>query len=630
MCGFIFSKHVNPRICAARFRSAKRWFFGAPKRPQKLFFAAKLSPRPADEGVGQCPHPLMAALQLSGLASGLDWKSLVDQLMELERAPINRIEREQLTNTQRSNALRDLGTRLSALQTAAATLKDQTLFSGRTASSATTASTWKLSPAAGATAGTYEISVSQLATRARREGAANITQGIAATNDVSGVTLATMRTAGIVTAGNFTVNGAQVTVATTDSLQDVFDAISTATGGDVTASYDSATDRITLTSASDSEVVLGASNDTSNFLQVLKLTNNGTDTVTSYGNLGAARTSTILADAGLNTAITAVDGDGAGSFTINGVQIDYNINTDSLSTLMKRINASSAGVTASYDAVNDRMTLTNSVTGDLGINVSEAAGGILGVLGLTSGHSTVRGLNAEFSVDGGPTLMSTSNTLDAAAHGITGFSLTVDSESTQTITIAADTAKMREKIDAFVTAYNGVINFLDEKTKVTSSNGKVTTAVLASNRDVQDWARQMRSLAFGAIADISDTVSRLDDLGIDLNRDGVMSVKDSSKLDKALADRPADVEAFFTSPTSGFAAKFETLMKALVKSGDDSQKVLASANSGLDRQIADIERRLEQQRELLTSSFIAMENAQSRIQQQSAAIANAFGSANKS
>ena len=575
---------------------------------------------------GSVPIPLMAGLQLSGLASGLDWKSLVDQLMELERAPIARIEREQLTNTQRSNALRDLGTKLSALQSAAATLKDQTLFSGRTATSATTGSTWKLSPAAGATAGTYEISVSQLATRARREGAADITQGIAATNDVSGVTLATMRTAGIVTAGTFTVNGAQVTVATTDSLQDVFDAIGTATGGDVTASYDSATDRITLTSASDAEIVLGASNDTSNFLQVLKLTNNGTDTVTSYGNLGAARTATAFADAGLKTAITAVDGAGAGSFTINGVQIDYNVNTDSLSTLMKRINTSGAGVTASYDAVNDRVTLANSATGDLGITVSEAAGGVLGALGLTSGHTTVRGENAEFSVDGGPTLISSSNTLDATAHGITGLSVTADSETTQTITVAADTEKMRGKIDAFVTAYNAVITFLDEKTKVTSANGKVTTAVLASNRDVQEWGREMRNLAFSAISGLDGTIDRLDDLGIDLDREGIMSVKDTAKLDKALSESATDVEAFFTTSTTGFAAKLDTLLGKLIDSGDDAQERLTTTNSGLDRQIADLERRLEQQRELLTSSFIAMESAQSRIQQQSAAITNAFGS----
>ncbi|MDQ5978494.1 MAG: flagellar hook-associated protein 2 [Verrucomicrobiota bacterium] len=572
----------------------------------------------------------MPGLQLSGLASGLDWKSLVDQLMEIERAPISRIEREQLTNTQRSNALRDLGTKLTALQDAAGILKDQTLFSGRTATSATASSTWKLSPAAGATAGTYSIAVSQLATRARREGAADITSGLAATNDVSGVTLATMRTAGTITAGTFSVNGAKVTVAATDSLQSVFDAISTATGGDVTATYDSVTDRITLDSVSDAEIVLGASNDTSNFLQVLKLSNNGLGTVSSYGSLGSTRTGTALANAGLKTAITAVDGTGAGSFTINGVAIDYNVNTDSLNALMKRINASGAGVTASYDAVNDRMTLANSATGDLGMTLSETAGGVLGALGLTSGHTSVRGENAEFSVDGGPTLISSSNTLDGTAHGITGLSVTVDSETTQSITVAADTAKMRGKIDDFLTAYNAVITYIDEKTRVTTNNDNVSAAVLSSNRDVQNWNRELRSLAFGAISGLSGTIDRLDDLGIDLNREGIMSVKDSAKLDAALADHASDVEEFFTSATTGFAAKFDTRLETLIDSGKDAQDRLGDTNKNLDRQIADLERRLTQQREVLTSSFIAMETAQSQIQQQSAALSRAFGASSSS
>lgn len=571
----------------------------------------------------------MAGLSLSGLASGLDWKSLVDQLMELERAPISRLEREQTVNTQRSTALRDLGTKLTTLQTASANLKDQSLFSGRTATSSTSGSTWKLSPSAGATAGSYQIAISQLATRARRDGAVDITQGIAASSDVAAVTLATMRTAGTVTAGSFTINGAKVTVATTNSLKDVFDAVALATDNDVIGTYDPVTDKVTFDSVSDTPIVLGASNDSTNFLQVLKLTNNGAGTVSSYGSLGASRTTTTLANAGFKNAITAVDVNGAGTFSINGVSVDYNVNTDTLSTLMKRINASSAGVNASYDAVNDRMVLANTTTGDLGMTLTETSGGVLGALGLTSGYTAVRGDNAEFSIDGGPTLMSTSNTLDAAAHGIAGLSLTADTETTQTITIAADTAKMRGKIDAFITAYNAIGTYLEEKTKITSANGKVTTAVLASNRDVQNWGRDLRNMAFNAISGVSGTIDRLDDLGIDLNRDGVMSIKDTDKLDAALTDHPADVEAFFTTSTTGFAAKFDSLLEKFIDSGDDAQKRLTSTNSDLDRQIADLDRRLTQQRELLTNSFIAMESAQSRIQQQSSAITNAFGTSSK-
>ena len=577
------------------------------------------------KGWGSVPLPTMPGLQLSGLASGFDWKSLVDQLMDLERAPITRIQREQSTNTQRSSALKDLGNRLTAVQTAAANLKDQTLFSGRTTASATADSTWQLAAASGTATGSHVIGVSQLATKARRQGAADITGGISATNSVTGVTLATMRTAAVVTGGKFTVNGQQVTVATTDSLQDVFNAIATATGGDVIGTYDAATDKITLDSASNATITLGAANDTSNFLQVLKLANNGTDAITSYGKLGAARTGNTLATAGLNAAVTAVDGAGAGTFTINAVAVAYNVNTDSLSTVLKRINASGAGVTATYDAVNDRVALANNTTGNLGMTLSEAAGGLLGALGLTGGYTTVAGANAEFSIDGGPTLISTSNTLDGTAHGITGLSVTVDSATAQTITVAADTGKMRGKINEFITAYNAVQTYIDEKSKVTSTNGKVTTSVLTSNRDVQEWARQLRSLAFQPVAGLGGTVDRLDDLGLDLDRDGQMSVKDSAKLDAALADHPTDAEAFFNTTTTGFAAKFNTLLDTMIDAGDGIQERFTTTNSALDRQIADLERRLTQQRELLTNSFIAMESAQSKLQSQSAALTNAFG-----
>ncbi len=577
------------------------------------------------KGWGSVPAPTMAGLQLSGLASGLDWKSLVDQLMQLEHAPVDRIQREQDKNDQQAAAIKGLGTKLTALQTAVTNIKDQTLFSGRTTVSGTTGSTWTLASTSGTATGSHAIAVSQVATKARRDGVVDITGGISATDSVAGVTLATMRTAGVVTAGKFTVNGHPITVATTDTLEDVFNAIHTATGNDVTATYSAADDKITLASASNATITLGAANDTSNFLQVLKLANNGTDTVASYGKLGTARVSTPFATAGLKTAITAVDGAGAGTFSINGVDIAYNVNTDSMSTVLKRINASSAGVTGSYDAVNDRVVLANNTTGDLGITLSESAGGLLGALRLTSGYTAVSGKNAEYSIDGGPTLISASNTLDGTAHGIAGLSVTVDSATTQTITVAADTAKMRAKIQDFLSAYNAVQSYIDDKSKITSTNGKVTTSVLSSNRDVQDWARQMRSLAFNTIPGLSDTIKQISDFGLDLDRDGQMSIKDSVKLDAALADHPTDLEKFFNTSSTGFAAKFDTLVGKLIHSGSDSQDRLAKTNSALDTQIADMERRLTQQRELLTNSFIAMESAQSKIQQQSQTISNAFG-----
>ena len=91
-----------------------------------------------------------------------------------------------------------------------------------------------------------------------------------------------------VTAGTFSVNGNTVTIATTDTLQSVFDKIYAATGSTVTGTYDPTADKITLSSTS--PITLGSSADTSNFLQVAGLYTNSSGTITSTTTLGAVQT----------------------------------------------------------------------------------------------------------------------------------------------------------------------------------------------------------------------------------------------------------------------------------------------------------------------------------------------------
>ena len=219
-----------------------------------------------------------------------------------------------------------------------------------------------------------------------------------------------------ITAGTFTVNGKQITVDPTASLQSLFDAISTATGGTVTGSYDSATDKISLSSAS--PIVLGSSVDTSNFLQVTKLYNNGTGAVSSAASLGGVRRSATLSTANFATAIND-GGAGQGSFKINGVAISYSATGDNLNSLITRINNSEAGVTASYDQVNDRIVLTNKTTGDVGIAVEDVTGNFAAATGLVTA-TLERGKNLLYSIDGGPELVSQTNSITEDSSGIAG------------------------------------------------------------------------------------------------------------------------------------------------------------------------------------------------------------------
>lgn len=560
------------------------------------------------------------SLQVAGLASNFDWKSFVDSIMELERAPADRLEREKSTNSQKVNLMSTLGTKLTALQTSAQALGASSLYAKRSVTSDTTGSTWGATAAADTAAGSYKIAVSQLATAATLKGNTDVGKALNPTDDdVSGLTLANLPIGQAVTAGTFTVNGKQVTVALTDSLQDVFDAIETATGGDVTGVYNHTTDKITLASAT-TTVTLGAANDSSNFLRALKLGNNGTGTVTSSGKLGGVKTAAALSAA--NLAGTVTDG----AFTINGVSISYAAGTDTLTSVLKKINDSTAGVSASYDALNDRVVLANKTTGDVGIAVADTSGGLMTALKLTSGTTFTRGDNAEFTIDGGDVISSASNTLDASAHGIAGLSVTVRSETTETFTVAADKSAMRSKLEAFIEDFNDVQDYIDSVTKVsTDAKGKVTAAALSGNREIQDWARSMRSLAFDAVSGMTGDISRLNSLGLDfIAGTSKLEIEDGAKLDAALADSTVDVAEFFATEDTGFAARLETFLAGIGERNTEAQERLNKSNTGLDDQIAAIERRLEQQRQLMESAFIAMETAQSKIKQQQSAVENMF------
>ncbi|MEY2882029.1 MAG: hypothetical protein RLZZ15_4409 [Verrucomicrobiota bacterium] len=575
----------------------------------------------------------MPGIQISGLLSNsaFDWKSVVDQLIAVDGAPIAKLNRDKDLNVQKSAALATLQTSLQELQDSVQSIRAGNVFSARTVSSDTANTTWKSSSASGTAIGTYAFDVTQLATAAARRGATGITAGLAPTTDVSALTLATLRTGTAVTAGTFTVDDQQITIALTDSLQDVFDKIAAATG-DVTAAYDPVTDGITLTRAS-GELVLGAANDTSNFLAATKLANNGTGATASSARLSRLKLSGPLAASGLGAAITAVDGTGQGSFTVNGVAFAYNVNTDSLGSLLGRINASSAGVTASYDLANDRVVFANKQTGDLGLAASEPAGGLLDALGLTpaAGGALAHGRNAQFRVNGGPLLTSTTNTLDATAHGIAGLSVTVNSATAQSLQIQSDTVAMQGAIQSFVDKFNAVQDFIETNTKISVSGTNVSSSLLSTNREIQDWASKLQSLAFDAVSGVTGTVKRLDHLGIDFaSTTGHLTVKDPGKLATALGDHPDDVQAFFLTPTTGLVSKFYGYLTTTIAGDRAQQAALTKANSAIDTQIATLQSRLENEREQLTSSFIKMLDAQSAAQSQNTYLTNAFFKNNSS
>ena len=554
-----------------------------------------------------------SAPTLSGLASGMDWTSIINDMVAVEEAPETQMEAQQALLKTEGTSYTTIGTDLAALQKDITTLMDPTFFENRTASAAD-ASVASATAASGTPLGVYNFDISQLATEASWLGAHATVNPLSATNDVSGVTLGTAGFASPVTAGTFTVNGKQITIATTDTLQSVLGQISTAIGG--TASYNATTDEITLTSSS--PIILGNVNDTSNFLQEAQLYNNGGDSVTSAMALGGVKLDGVLSSSNLATPISD-GGAGAGQFLINGVAIDFNASTDSVNSVLQRINDSAAGVTATFDASSNQFQLTNTTTGDVGITLQDVTGNFLAATGLSTG-ALQRGTNLKYSVNGGGTLTSQSNTVNSASSGITGLSVTALGLGTTAVSVQSDTATIASAINSFVTDYNAVQNYISSQTTATAgTSGTVTPGTLTGDMDVEGVATQLRQLTDAAPPGMTAAAQDLNALGVTSNGTDNTLALDSAALDAALGSNLGAVQKLFTDPTNGLAAK----LHSYIATTTSTTGLLATKEASFTQQskdigtsIANLQNQISQNEANLQNEFVAMETAINTINTQ--------------
>ncbi len=562
---------------------------------------------------------LSSSLSISGLASGMDWKSVITQLAAAERGAETPWTTQQATISNQKSAYDTVKTDLTTLQADVKALQDSTLYQSTTVNSSN-ATIATAATVAGAASGSFTFNISQLATAAKINGTASISQVLAPGGNLSNVTLGTAGFMTPVSAGTFTVNGTQITIAATDSLQSVFDQISAA---GVTPTYDAAADKITLTSnTSGQAITLGSATDTSNFLQAAKLFNNGTGAITSTATLGGVRLTAAMANSDLATAITG-DANGDGQFSINGVTINYNVNSDSISNVLDRINNSSAGVTASYDTQNNRFVLTNNSTGDVGITLQSVSGkgNFLDAVGLTGG-TLARGNNLLYTLNGGTQqLVSQSNTITSDSSNVAGLTVTALNQGSVTMAVSTDTSKIGTAIQKFITDYNAVQTTISAQQIVTTgSNGKVTPGILTSDQTITGIASNLRSSAFSPLSGLSGAIQMLASLGIQTNgQDNTLTLKDSTALSSALANNLNDVKNFFSDSTNGWATRLNTFLDNTIGAGGTiatHQDSLTQQNDALASQIATLEKKITADTAQWTAEFQAMETAQSQVNQQ--------------
>ncbi len=573
----------------------------------------------ASVGLSTTSNSNQPNLAIAGLASGMDWSTVIQELANAERSPETQWEATQTQENNQNSAYTTISNDLGTLQLDIQTLQDASLYQSTlaTSSNSTVATA---TAASGTVVGNYTFDISHLATAAQMNGTASISSALAPSGNLSNVTLGTAGFSTAITAGTITVDGAQVTISQSDSLQQVFNNIASATNNAVTASYDPTADKITLSSSN--PITLGSAADTSNFLQVAQLYNNGTNTITSNGALGRVNTTAAMTNADLKTAITD-GGSGNGAFIINGVTFNFNAGTDSIQDILNNINESAANVNATYDTVNNRFILTNKTTGDVGVAMQDVTGNFLAATGLSTG-TLQRGQNLAYTLNGSSqVLYSQSNTISASSSGVTGLTINALTTGSTTVSVNPDIDTMSSDIQKFVTDYNTVQSYITSQMAVTSnSDGTSTPGLLTGDQTVSQIATSLRSLATSvvSVAGMDGKVGSLNDMGIESNgNDNTLAISDQSALTAALTNNLSDVKSLFSDPTSGLAVQFSTFLNNTIGNNGtipNHQAVLTQDSANITTQISNLEKQITNDTNKWTTEFQNMETAESQTNQE--------------
>ncbi|HEY8966187.1 MAG TPA: flagellar filament capping protein FliD [Candidatus Methylacidiphilales bacterium] len=407
--------------------------------------------------------------------------------------------------------------------------------------------------------------------------------------------------------GTFQVNGVAIQTSSTDTVNDVISRINAQVPG---ASASLVNGRLTINSTSPITVANG----TGSFFNQAGLATSSATTTTSTTAIGS-----------LDTASTTVGS--TGSFTVNGVSISYS-STDTIGTVLSAINASTAGVTATYDSYNDRIVVTDNVSGPNAVILGNDTGTFLTKFGLSAGTQAT-GNSTIFTVNGGAQRVASTNTLSSDDLGIAGLSLVVKKAGETTVTVGADTSSIKAVLDAFVDQYNTVQQLTTYYTTVDTSNS-ANNGVLANDGSITQLGSRLR-LVFGSVLDSSGTYRTLGDLGITGNAsDNTATPSDATNLDNALTNNLDDLKTMFLGSTTGLGTQLTGLINGYVLGSTSVIQGEINSNktalSNLDNQISQINNYADMQLLQLQSSYAAY----SAAQQQASSLTSYFSSSSSS
>ena len=563
----------------------------------------------------------MSSITFSGLGSGMDYASWVEQLVEAKKAEtITPLETKKTEYENSKSALDIVKGYFGEFEDSIEAFTNITEYSSNDIFNQKTSSAdfdeyLKVNCTNESTVSDYYIQILQRATSTVMKSeysAAMVAEADTLFGDVQQAR-----------AGSFTIIADGVkevfTIEADDTLQSIADKFNAVFPDKLVASYE-ADGTFKIVNKNDSVLILGTNTDTSNFKSIMKI--EGTPVLDASGNkiyqsltpiYNANSRGTI---AGASATANLADTINEGTIKINGVEFTID-STTTIDSLVRAINSNQdVGVKAFFDQNAGSFTMTSIETGSRGILIEDTGStNFFNAMNLNYGEdSTILGNDAKVSING-TIKVSSSNTITDT--GYTGLTLEIldqpDPDLTITASVTNDTTGLEKAIETFVSKYNQVVAAIKE---ATASDG-----YLEYDSTLRTIYREMRSIVSG-VYNTGLEFSMLADIGISTGAAGLSAtdtatnlVFDKAKLTEMLEKyQMTDVKKLFVNDTDN--ASFDILGSKITQTLDPTNGYFQAKSTTLSNLISTQNKRIESAtnqlvsyEERLTAQFQAMDKA---------------------
>jgi flagellar hook-associated protein 2 len=306
---------------------------------------------------------------------------------------------------------------------------------------------------------------------------------------------------------------------------------------------------------------------------------------------------------------------------------------DTLASVRDRINAANAGVTASLvtDSSGVRLALRSAATGaetGFRITATDPLGGAADPAGLgrlaydpsvpggPAGLELKQPAQDALAVVNGIAVSSASNEVQGVIEGLT-LRLGQVGAAPVEVSVSTDRAAVDTAVRGLAEAYNTLVRNLAEQTRY--DPGSRVAGPLQGDGSAVGLIRQLREVV-SAGSGASTVFRRLTDLGLELQRDGTLSVQ-QGRLDTALQNLPELRQALANSDTAqpanqGFARRWSQLaQQVLAIDGTVSTRseALRQRITRLGEAQERVEERAERFRERLVAQYTVMDANVARL-----------------